>query len=195
VKIVVVHCHPVAESYGAALRDVVLGALAAKGHDTRLLDLYAMGFDPVMTGDERRAYNDGPPADPALSEHIEALRWAEGLILVYPTWWNAMPAMLKGWFDRVWAVDVAFRLAPDGGKIIPNMRNIGLLGVVTTGGAPRWTSWLMGQPGRRIIMRAIRALCSPAARTFFLVHYEIDASTPASRAAFVDRVRARIARI
>lgn len=194
-KILVVYAHPVAESFGAALRDTVITTLTLRGHDVRLLDLYAMGFDPVMSGDERRGYNDGPPADPALTPHIEALRWADGLILVYPTWWNAMPAILKGWFDRVWAVDVAFGNASDGGRIIPKMQHIRLLGIVTTGGASRWISWLMGQPGRRIIMRAIRALCSPRARTFFLSHYEMDASTPATRTAYLEKVQNRLGRI
>ena len=194
-RVLVVHCHPVAESFGSALRDIVMSTLSGAGHDPRLLDLYAMGFNPVMSGDERRSYNDHAPTATDLAEHIEALRWAEGLILVYPTWWNAMPAMLKGWFDRVWGVDVAFSLPADGGRIIPQMQHIRLLGVVTTGGASRWISWLMGQPGRRIIMRAIRALCSPRAHTFFMVHYEMDASTPESRAAYIDKVQKKLARL
>ena len=75
-----------------------------------MIDLYAERFDPVMPADERRSYNDAAPVDPDLKAHIERLKWAEAILFVYPTWWYGLPAMLKGWFDRVWAKDIAFTL-------------------------------------------------------------------------------------
>lgn len=188
-KILVVYSHPVAESFGAAIRDTVLKTMEEKNHDVRLLDLYKMNFDPVMRADERRSYNDGAPSDPALAEHIEALRWADGLIFVYPTWWYSMPAILKGWFERVWAVNIAFEINPSGGRIIPLIRNIKFLGVVTTCGASWLVSHLMGQPGRKIILRGMRPLCARRTRTMFMAHYNMDTSTPQSRAAYLEKVR------
>jgi NAD(P)H dehydrogenase (quinone) len=109
-RFLVVYCHPVADSFCAAIRDTALQAIKARGDEARLIDLYVERFDPVMSADERRSYNDGPPANPDLAPHIEHLRWAEAILFVYPTWWYGLPAMLKGWFDRVWARDVAFTL-------------------------------------------------------------------------------------
>jgi NAD(P)H dehydrogenase (quinone) len=190
-RVLVVYCHPVPESFCAAVRDAALDAIAAKGCEARLVDLYAENFDPVMRDGERREYNERAPADPALAQHIAHLRWAEAIVFVYPTWWYGLPAMLKGWLDRVWAKDVAFALDP-GGRITPLMGHIRKIAVVTTCGAPRWWSHIVGHPGRKTILRGIRALCAKRCKTLFVAHYLMDASTPQSRQAFLGRVRQRL---
>jgi putative NADPH-quinone reductase len=192
-RVLVVYCHPVPESFCAALRDTAIETLRAGGHAVELIDLYAENFDPVMGCDERRAYNERPPADPALARHIEAIGRAEIVLFVYPTWWYGLPAMLKGWLDRVWATDVAFGLASDG-RIVPKMTHIRKLGIVTTCGAPWWLSHLIGHPGRKTILRGIRALCARRCKTLFLAHYRMDMSTTESRRAYLERVRQRLAR-
>ena len=100
---------------------------------------------------------------------------------------------LKGWLDRVWATDVAFKFPSDGGRIVSLVPHIGRIGVVTTCGAPWWISVLMGQPGRKTILRGLRALCAPRSRTLFLAHYDMDRSTPQTRAAFLAKVRRKVA--
>ena len=172
----------------------MLQSLAKLGHETRLIDLYAENFDPVMTADERRHYNDRAPSDPLLQPHIEALRWADGLVFVYPTWWYGLPAMLKGWFDRVWGLKVAFDLAPKGG-VIPVLTHMRLVAVITTCGAPSWMSFLIGHPGRKTILRGIRALCGWKCRTIYMAHYLMDVSTPQSRERFLQRVRKKLATV
>lgn len=194
-KVLVVYSHPVPESFGAAVRDTVMATLQAGGHEVRLIDLYAMKFDPVMHADERRSYNDRAPSDPLLEEHIAALRWADGLVFVYPTWWYSMPAIMKGWFDRVWGIDVAFKIGTERAHVVPLMKHVKFLAVVTTCGAPLWISWLMGQPGRRIILRGIRALCAPRVKTLYLAHYLMDRSTPESRTAYLAKVRRKLSRV
>lgn len=190
-RVLIVYCHPVPESFCAAVRDAALEAIAAKGCEARLIDLYAENFDPVMRDGERREYNERAPADPALAEHIDHLRWAEAIVFVYPTWWYGLPAMLKGWLDRVWAKDVAFAL-DSGGRITPLMGHIRKIAVVTTCGAPRWWSHVVGHPGRKTILRGIRALCAKRCKTLFLAHYLMDASTPQSRMAFLGQVRQKL---
>ncbi len=148
-RVLIVYCHPVPESFCAALRDAAMETLSAKGHEVRLIDLYAEGFDPVMRADERRRYNDLEAGDNPAPEHAAHLKWAEALIFVYPTWWYGLPAMLKGWLDRVWTPETAFSISRDGGAIKPLMTNIARLGVITTCGAPTWWSWLVGHPGRK----------------------------------------------
>ena len=190
-RTLVVYCHPVPESFCAAIRDTAVETLRASGADVRLIDLYAEGFQPVMPADERRSYNDRPPSDPALTVHIEHLRWAEAILLIYPTWWYGLPAMLKGWFDRVWAKDVGFALEP-GGAITPLMTHIRKLGVVTTCGAPHWWSFIVGQPGRKTVLRGIRALCARRCKTMFLATYLMDTSTAEQRTAFLAKVRRKV---
>ncbi|MCG7506646.1 NAD(P)H-dependent oxidoreductase [Mesorhizobium retamae] len=190
-RVLVVYCHPVPESFCAAVRDAALDAIAAKGCEARLVDLYAENFDPVMRDGERREYNERAPTDPALAEHIAHLKWAEAIVFVYPTWWYGLPAMLKGWLDRVWAKDVAFAL-DSGGRITPLMGHIRKIAVVTTCGAPRWWSHIVGHPGRKTILRGIRALCAKRCKTLFLAHYLMDASTPRSRETFLGQVRHKL---
>ena len=193
-RVLVVFSHPMPESFGAGVRDACLASLRERGHEVRLLDLYAEGFDPVMTAGERRTYNDGPPTDPVLLAHAEHLRWAEGLLFVYPTWWYGLPAMLKGWLERAWAVDIAFALDPQGGRITPKLRHIRRLGVVTTCGATWWISKLIGEPGRKTIMRGLRPLLAPRCRSFYLAHYDMDRSTAESRAAYLEKAGAAMGR-
>lgn len=192
-RVLVIYCHPVPESFCAAVRDTALVAIKARGDEVRLIDLYAEDFDPVMPSDQRRSYNDAPPADPALQPHIDSLRWAEALVFVYPTWWYGLPAMLKGWLDRVWGKEVAFTLSPQG-RLVPLMGHIQKIAVVTTCGAPRWWSMLIGHPGKKTILRGIRALCARRCRTMFLAHYLMDASTQESRARFLARLKTKMQR-
>jgi NAD(P)H dehydrogenase (quinone) len=192
-RCLVVYCHPVPESFGAAVRDTAVAALSDRGFEVRLVDLYAEGFNPVLGADERRVM-DRAPTDPALAPHIEDLKWAQAILFIYPTWWYGLPAMMKGWLDRVWATDVAFKLPADGSRIVSLVQHIERIGVVTTCGASRWISFLMGQPGRKTILRGVRALCAPTARTFYVAHYNMDNSTPETRAAFLKRVRTKLLR-
>lgn len=191
-RFLVVYCHPVPESFCAAVRDTAIEALKARGDEVRLVDLYAERFDPVMPADERRSYNDRSPVDPDLVRHAEYLKWAEAILFVYPTWWYGLPAMLKGWFDRVWAKDIAFSL--EGGQLRPLMTHVRKVGIVTTCGAPRWWSWVVGQPGRKTILRGLRANCARSCRTMYLAHYLMDSSTERSRSAFLGKVRLKVGR-
>lgn len=193
-RVLVVYAHPVPESFCASVRDRVMAGLEEAGHELALLDLNAIGFDPVMPCDERRRYNDMEAADHPLPEHADMLSWAQGIVFVYPTWWYGMPAILKGWLDRVWTPLITFEINKESGRIKPLMTHITKLGVITTCGAPRWWSYAVGHPGVRTLTRGMRALFSKRCKTVFMAHYLMDVSTPRSREAFLARVHARMRR-
>lgn len=186
-RVLVVYCHPVPESFCAAVRDTVMEGLRDGGHEARLLDLYAIDFDPVMGADERRHYNDMTKDDHPMPEQAAHLAWAEAIVFVYPTWWYGLPAMLKGWLDRVWTPEITFEINKNSGVITPMMTHIKKLGVVTTCGAPRWWSYFVGHPGLRTLTRGMRALFAKRCKTVFLAHYLMDVSTPESRSQFLSR--------
>lgn len=195
-RLLLVYTHPCPESFTGAVRDEIVAAATGAGHDVRVLDLYASAFDPVMGADERRRYHDPGVNEEPVAEHLAHLRWCEGLIFVYPTWWYGPPAMLKGWLDRVWVPHAAFKMPEKGQPIRPVLTHIRLLGAVSTLGSPRWWwRWIMGEPGRRILLRGLRPLIAPRARTFWLALHEMDSVTAQERTAFLKRVRQRIARI
>lgn len=195
-RLLFIHAHPVPESFNTALFKAATETARANGHEVRLTDLYAEGFNPVMSPDERRTYTEADPPPPDIAPHIANLQWAEGLILVYPTWWYSQPAMLKGWIDRVWRPGVTFTLRTATEPMRPALTNVRLIGVITTFGSPWWFwTFLMGAPGRKVILRGMRYCTAPRTRTFWMGLHEMDNQTDESRRRYLDRVKARISRI
>ena len=195
-KILLVFCHPCAESFGAAVRDAALRGLAAGGHETRQLDLYTMGFQPVMGADERRGYHTPGENEKPVAEHLELLRWCEGLVFVYPTWWYGPPAMLKGWLERVWVPHATFTMPEDGKAIGAVLTNIRFIAAVSTLGSPWWWwTLIMKEPGRRIILRGLRVLCAPRCKTMWLALHRLDNVSDKQRRNFLARVEKKLAQI
>jgi NAD(P)H dehydrogenase (quinone) len=195
-RILVVFCHPCPESFGAAIRDAALSGLAAGGHETRLVDLHAIGFDPVMGAQERRDYHTKALNEAPVADHLEALRWCEGLVFIYPTWWYGPPAMLKGWLERVWVPHATFRM-PEGDKPISAvLTQIRFLAVVSTLGSPWWWWTLyMKAPGRQIMLRGLKALCGPRCKTLWIALHRLDSAPDGRRRRFLATVERRLARV
>lgn len=195
-RALVVFCHPKPDSFTGAVRDVALARLAAKGAEVRLIDLYARAFDPALSLAEWEGYLDTPANRAPVAEDVASLQWADTLIFVYPTWWYALPAVLKGWLDRVFLPEVAFLMpAGENQTIRPGLTNIRRLGVFTTCGASWWLTAFVGAPGKRMLMRGIGLLCAPRCRKAFAAHYLMDSSTPASRARHLAKVAERMDRL
>ena len=186
--VLLIYCHPNPDSFNAALRDAAVAGLTASGHSVESRDLYAEGFDPVLSRHQRDVYFDEAETVCGVEDHVAALRRAEGLVLVYPTWWFGMPAMLKGWLDRVWLPGVAFRLG--GIKVMmPLLTNIRRIGVVTTYGSPWWLLWWVGWPDRRVVRRGLGPLCAPRCHIQWIGLTQMDVDSPTRRGRFLDRVR------
>lgn len=191
-RVLVVYCHPNPKSFTSALRDCVIETLESSGHDVRQFDLYAMNFNPVMCAHEREGYHTPGDNVRPVAEHVAAIKWANALVFVYPTWWFGLPAMLKGWLDRVWIPHETFTMPTETTPIKPAMQHINKIGVITCCGAPWWVSKLMGEPGRKTIIRGIGALCEKPCNRFYMAHYKMDTSTGESRKAYLDKVRKRM---
>lgn len=186
-RVLLVYCHPRPDSFCAALRDTAASALRAADHTVEVRDLYAEGFVPAMSAAERGQYYGDAPDLHGIETYISALQAADALLLVYPTWWFGLPAMLKGWFDRVWIPGVAFHLREAGG-LEPLLMNIRRIGVVTTYGSPRWLLWFNGWPDRRMVNSGFRSLCARNCRLEWLALTRMDTCTAKQREKFVTRV-------
>jgi putative NADPH-quinone reductase len=189
-RVLMIHSHPRADSLSAALRDAAKAALESAGHTVELRDLYAEDFSPAMSAEERGRHHEVPRNLEGIEDHVAALQRAEALVLVYPTWWYGMPAMLKGWFDRIWVPGVAFRLGE--GAIEPMLRNIRRIVVVTTYGSPTWLLWWMGRIDRKLMGRGIRRLCAKDCRVEWITLTRLDHRTRAECGAFIGKVRERL---
>lgn len=193
-RVLVVYCHPKPDSFVAAMRDAVVDGLSQVGHETEILDLYADDFDPRFSLEEHLAYEDPEANGKGVEAYVDKLRRTDGIVFVFPTWWYDMPAMLKGWLDRVWLPGVAFDLVP-GKSIEPRLRNVRFIAGVTSCGAPWWWSKLVGEPHRRILMRGMRALCARDCKHLWLGCYRMDGSTDRKRHGFLAAIRRRMARV
>lgn len=154
-NVLVVFAHPEARSLNTALRDVAIEELRVQGHQVQVSDLYAMGWKAQVDRADFQALDDEMRlkvaaasgeafAGGALTEDVkveqEKLLWADALILQFPLWWYSMPAILKGWVDRVYAYGFAYGVGEHSDKHWGDRFGEGKLAgkramlIVTTGG-------------------------------------------------------------
>ena len=115
-NVFIVYCHPELDSFNGSLKDVSINFLERQGHQVKVSNLYQEKFNPIESAEnythravtdrfeplleQRHAYQVGTlPSD--IKREIERLEWCDILIFHFPLWWHQQPAMLKGWFDRV----------------------------------------------------------------------------------------------
>lgn len=184
-RALVLFAHPCAESFSAALHGQVVERLRARDWDVDDCDLNAEGFSPVLTAEERRGYHEEVTNTGPVADYVDRLRRAEALVLVFPVWNFGFPAVLKGFFDRVFLPGVSFKL--ESGKVRPNLQHIRKLAAVTTYGGTRTRAFLAGDPPRKCVTRAVWHVCRPQ-KMRYLALYDMNRATDAQRASFLSRV-------
>jgi putative NADPH-quinone reductase len=186
-RVLYIYCHPLPESFHAAVRARAVKALGEAGHTVDLLDLYAEKFDPVLSEDGRRHYHDVSRNRIGLEDYIARLTAADALVLQFPTWCFGPPAMLKGFFDRMIMPGVAFDIS-DAARVRPALRNIKRIIGVVTYGRPRTMAFWMSDPPRKIVKRYIRWFTGGEARADYYALYHMNVASDRQRAAFMDKV-------
>lgn len=180
------HQHP--GSFCHAIAASVREQLLSDGHEVVFHDLYAEGFDPILTQDELLK---APILPPVAAQHAGEFMEADGYVIVHPNWWGQPPAILKGWVDRAIRQGQAYRFGPNGVE--------GQLGgrravVFTTSNTPREDELrLFGDPLENLWRTCVFGFCG---LTHFLRrNFEsIILSTPEQRAGWLNEVRAIVCR-
>lgn len=131
----IVYCHPYPQSFGHAQLEAICRKLERENHDYKVIDLYEDGFNPVLSREELKVYFKGEVVDPMVKRYQEMLLSAEHLVMIFPIWWSDIPAMLKGWIDKVMLVGSTWYLN-DEGRLIGKLSNIKDLAVYTTSAGP-----------------------------------------------------------
>jgi NAD(P)H dehydrogenase (quinone) len=185
-RVHVVYAHPCDDSYAAALKNTVTVTLTKAGWDVDLCDLYAEGFDPIMSATERRGYHNTATNTLPVQGYVDRLRAAQALVFVNPVWNFGPPAILKGYYDRVFVPGVSFKL--ENGQITPAMTHIRKLGVITTYGASWFRATLAGNPPRKVFTRAFWYTAKPD-KLLYLALYDMNRADQAKRAGYVARVQ------
>jgi NAD(P)H dehydrogenase (quinone) len=122
-NVLIVYAHPEPRSLNGSLRDFTVQRLRRAGHDVIVSDLYAMRWQPSISHADFLDHHDSQPLkveaaskhafetetqSPDIAEEQRKLRWADALILQFPMWWFSMPAIMKGWVERVYAYGFAY---------------------------------------------------------------------------------------
>lgn len=191
-KCLLVTAHPLRESLCGTLSDRAARLLTEMGHQVVREDLYESRFRPELTAAERSTYYTASYDFSQVQDPVARLLEAEAILLVFPTWWFGFPAILKGWFDRVWGPGIAYDHADDFGPIRPRLKKLRYLAVVTTLGSPWWVDRLvLRQPVKRILKSALLGACAPACRFSMLSFYKCERLSEA----VVDRYATRVIRL
>lgn len=188
-RVAVILAHPNRDSFAHEIARRATGGLIAGGHDVELIDLHAIDFRAAMSTAERAAYHSQSPIlDPLVQHHADLVRAIDTLVFVYPTWWSGLPAILKGWLERVLLPGVGFHFDERSGKVRPGLTNIRHLIGISTYGSPRWYVRAVNDNGRRTLMRALRVSCGLRTSRRWHGMYAIDTTTEAERAEFAAHV-------
>lgn len=193
-RVHVVHAHPVETSFNRALYETTVAALKEAGHEVDALNLYDEGFEAILSREERLGYHDIPDnLTPSVKPYVDRLRAADALVFVHPVWNYGYPAILKGYFDRIFLPGVSFVLiggnGTDKGKLVPNMKNIKKVAYVTSYGGDRLRTILMGDPPRRLARRWAWAMFGGWMPPKYLAFYDMNNATPERLNAFIAKVR------
>jgi putative NADPH-quinone reductase len=186
-RVLVIFAHPLGTSYIAAVHGRIVQALGAAGHAVDDLDLYAERFDPVLSASQMRAYVDPAANTHEVESYVARLRAAEALVLVYPVWFDGLPAIMQGYFQRVFLPGVATVIDADR-LFHPNLQNLKRIATVCAYGESRSAVARKDDPPRRFVRDNLAVLIDPEGRFDYYALYNMDFSTAPRRAAFLRRV-------
>ncbi|MEZ8824003.1 NAD(P)H-dependent oxidoreductase [Vibrio amylolyticus] len=190
-KCLVVLAHPLEHSLCSHFAEQTIEHLKTQGHEVTVKNLYEEQFNPVLSASERSSYYQPTFDSSQLHDDIQQLKDAESLVLVFPTWWFGFPAILKGWFDRVWAPTHAYNHASDLGAITPCLDNLKEVKVVTTLGSPWWVDFfVLRKPVKKVLKIALLGACAKKCRFKMLSFYKSEDANSNKIERFIDKIKA-----
>ncbi len=154
-KILLLLGHPQSDSFCAALATAYAQAARDRGAEVRELRLAALQFNPVLLV----GFRGEQPLEPDLVAAQASIQWAEHLVFVYPTWWGSMPALLKGFIDRVFLPGFAFRYRKDSSFWDKLLQGRSADVIITLDTPPFIYRWLMGAPGVKQMRAGVLEFC------------------------------------
>ncbi len=135
-KIYILLGHPDTDTFSGALADAYEAGAHDAGHEIRRSNLGELNFDPIL----RKGYKEIQELEPDLVKIQEDIGWAEHVVFIYPNWWNTMPALLKGMFDRMWLPGFAFNFDKATKQLIQRLKGKSSRVLIVAGThSPFWT--------------------------------------------------------
>lgn len=155
-KVVIAFNHPYEGSYGNAILDSVTKGLQKANHEIDLMHLDNDGFNPVMSKEDLKAFVEHKAVDPQVIDYQKRLENADHLIFIFPIWWDLMPAMIKGFVDRVLSPGVVYEHHPRGYGLVPLLKKLKGVTIITTMNKPKiMYSLLIGNLIKKAMLRSV----------------------------------------
>lgn len=155
-RTVIVYNHPYEGSFCNAILNAVTKSLQKAYQEVDLLHLDNDGFNPVMSAADLKAFIAHQAVDPLVIDYSERVRKADHLIFIFPIWWDIMPAATKGFIDRVLSPGVAYDHHPRGFGLVPLLKNLKSVTIITTMNKPKiMYSLLIGNLIRKVMLKSV----------------------------------------
>lgn len=150
-KPLIIYAHPYSGSFCHAVKEKIIETLKEKGEEYNIIDLYEDKFDPVMSGDDLRLYSKGETTDPNVDKYLDLLSETSIIYLIFPVWWGVMPAILKGFFDKVFLPKRAYVYQKSGmlKAMFPQIKKAVIFN--TLGGPKLYHNLILRFPVKRIV--------------------------------------------
>lgn len=152
-KTIIIECNPSQNSFSETIKEKIKSALEEKKKPYDLIDLYKDNFNPVMNDMDEKLYSKGKSSDELVKKYQNYVKESDEVIFIFPIWWNNVPAMLKGFFDKVFIKEFAFTEENNRPKGLLTNINKGLL--ITTSESD--TSYIKNDLGNPIENTIIKA--------------------------------------
>ncbi|CAM4020611.1 NAD(P)H-dependent oxidoreductase [Cohnella lubricantis] len=145
---------PHRRSYSAALLAAVLRGLRQAGHEADLIDPRADGFNPVLSAEELAAWRQKKTLDPLVADYQRRLFEADHLVFLFPIWWEAMPALMKGFIDKVFVKGIIYEEVKPGRPFVSKLTRLEGVSLLTVMATPTFFYKLIfSSPVTKILFR------------------------------------------
>ncbi|WP_025026048.1 NAD(P)H-dependent oxidoreductase [Caldalkalibacillus mannanilyticus] len=156
-KTTIIFAHPWHGSFNKAIMDTVISALEKKKKEYQVIDLNKDGFNPVLTEGELALYSKGGYRDERVEKYQKMLKNSDEVVFIFPIWWYNLPAILKGFIDKVMLKNYSYTEDKFGLKGL--LDNVKKTTIITTSQAPTWyLKWVVGNPIRTFTRGTLKGI-------------------------------------
>jgi len=193
-KSLIIYAHPFEGSFCHAVKEKVIETLKENGKEFNLIDLNKDKFDPVMTAEDLKLYSKGGTTDPNVDRYLEMFAETDSLFIIFPVWWGVMPAILKGFFDKVFLPKRAY-IYKKSGVLKPLFPEIKQAVIFNTLGGPKiYHNLMLSFPVKKVV--ANTTLKMIGVKKVKIVQFDMmKKSTDESRAKWLEKTADTVKKI
>ncbi len=193
-KGLIIYAHPFEGSFCHAVKEKVIETLKKNGHEFNLIDLNKDKFDPVMTAEDLKLYSSGGTTDKNVDRYLELMAQADTLFIIFPVWWGVMPAILKGFFDKVFLPKRAY-IYKKSGMLKPLFPQIKQAVIFNTLGGPKiYHNFMLFFPVKKVVADTTLKMIG-VKKTKIVQFDRMKKSTDELRAKWLDQVEKSVGKM